>query len=515
MCALFPVAFTAVVANWYGHEPPGHHFAGYLQLDLPTYLCNAREAARSPTILSYPSPWDLRDAPRALLIQWPLSLLGALLALGLTPAAAVLFLRTVGGIGMYLLLAAVLRRVTRSPGWFWSAFVFAGFGAGLAWLSAIPAGPNAAGLQRLLDAEFSYRWWFADIFRNLLYPLETLHHVVAFAWLLFAIRGRWWSATACLALAATASPFVTVTLAGAHALSAAPTWRTHRGAHAAALAVLAAFALHYALVIGRDPVLGAVAAQHRAAGFYDDPMGWVDTLRAHGLSLLALPALLLDGRFRRAVLASPLLRPFAALLVWSLALVHHPRVPFVPHVMPLHFLHGYAWLGGAALTWAWLQSVAGRGERARRVAIVAAAALPLLAAPDNVAFLVDIARTPPTRPLLLWSGDTEALLARLRALPGRLRVLTESPALSRQLCALTWHRSVHGVGMVTPRHTERMRALRRFLDAPDATGTLEGARIDAVVLPSAQGDDLPRLLATGRWRVTLRNDEWTLLLRTP
>jgi hypothetical protein len=63
-----PAGFVALLDSWHGRWP-GEHVSGLFQGDMLTYLCNARQALRSATGLSYASPFDLREPPRALLVQ--------------------------------------------------------------------------------------------------------------------------------------------------------------------------------------------------------------------------------------------------------------------------------------------------------------------------------------------------------------------------------------------------------------------------------------------------------------
>jgi hypothetical protein len=315
-------------------------------------------------------------------------------------------------------------------------------------------------------------------------------------------------------LGASASPFVAVMLFGVHALTCALNYRSQYREHAVAALIAAWFVIQYKVLIAHDPVLGAVMTQHQHSTRYNDAMSWSDTLTGHGLVLLVLPALLCDRRFAARVFHSRVLVPMFALAAWSMLLIHHSRIPQLAPMMPKHFTRGYTFVGLGFLWFAWLQDIATRWPRiARATGALALACVPL-SLPDNIVFVVDLYQFPPDPPLLVWPAPTEQLLAYLRARPGRMRILSDDPTISRQVCAMTDHLSMVATGLVTPEFDQRLARIRRFLNDPADTAALGDWQVDAVLLPKHRASSARKLIATGDWQLRFENAAWALLTRS-
>ena len=225
-------------------------------------------------------------------------------------------------------------------------------------------------------------------------------------------------------------------LLGIHAVSCVFLYRAHVREHLVAALIAAWFVFHYKVLLAHDPVLGPVMAQHQLSPRYNEPLSFTDTLTGHGLTLLILPVLLFDWRFSARVFHSRVLLPMFALGVWSLLLIHHSRIPSITPMMPKHFTRGYPFLGLGLLWFAWLQSIATRWPRLTLPASIAAILCVPLSLPDNISYVLDQYYIP-VPPLLLWSTDTEDMLAHLRSMPGHMRVLSDDSSVSRQVCAMT------------------------------------------------------------------------------
>lgn len=513
--ALVPLAFTLVLATWYTRVDPYMHVSGLFQADMPTYLCNARAAIRSPTLLSYASPWDLRAEPRALLVQWPITLLGGILALGATPAQAELWLRLGAGFGMFVLLARMLRLVLPARVFFLAGLLTLSLGGGVAWIWALAQGADLEHLRRgIQQVQLGYYWWCVELFRNLMYPIELVQHCLVFAYLLALMRGQLRLALVLLALGASASPFVAVMLFGVHGIACALQYRSQYREHAVAALIAAWFVVQYKLLIAHDPVLGSIMTQHQSSARYNDSMSLLDTLTGYGLVLLIVPVLLCDWRFSQGLFRSRVLVPMFALAAWSLLLMQHSRFPHIAPMMPKHFTRGYAFVGLGALWFAWLQALAARWPRYARAAAALALVCVPLSLPDNLAFVVDQYHSPPDPPLLLWPRPTEQLLAYLRAQPGHMRILSDDPVISRQLCAMTEHRSMIATGLVTPEFDQRLARIRRFLQNPADRSALGDWRVDAVLLSKRHEQPARKLSASGDWQLAFENAGWMLFNRS-
>ncbi|MBW2464152.1 MAG: hypothetical protein JRH11_21060, partial [Deltaproteobacteria bacterium] len=207
--------FCAGLASWHVRTSPEQEFSGFFQGDMATYVCYARSAASSPTKLFYNNPHDIRPDPARRFVHLPMTLMGAMLELGVPATWLGMVLRGAFGWLMYFLLARVLSRIFPKGFYFWPALFLVGLGGGAAWVAALsnlPAGAPGAEFSwsslavAIRQEERAYYWWFLSTFRNLMYPLELIYHSVVFAYLYAAMKQRWRIATSFLGIAALTNP---------------------------------------------------------------------------------------------------------------------------------------------------------------------------------------------------------------------------------------------------------------------------------------------------------------------
>lgn len=504
-CAVIPAAFVLVLASWHWRAPDDVHVAGLFQGDMATYLCNARMAAEHLGV-AYASPYDVRDSARSVFVQLPISLLGLLLRLGLEPPWATQGLRLLFGFGMFLAVAALLRRIFPEERWFWPSFLVVSLGGGFAWLVALVATPSF-GIQQV---EAGYYWWFLNVFRNLAYPLETIYHAVLFAHLLALATGRWGVANSLLLVAALSNPFLTVQMAGVHVVCAVagPGARTQR---ALGVPILALFGVYYGLLLPLDPIGGVLRDAHAEA--YRAPLAFADMAVAYGPALLVLPILIFDRAFRARVVQDRNTLPVLALTLWTLILVHHSRIPGAASAQPMHFTRGYLFFGLWVLLLVWLRGL-DLPPRLRGPGAALAASILLVAVtlPDNLAFVRDRSRVK-LQHTFVWSQPTEALLENLREISPPMRVLTLGEHLGARICAFTRHRPLIGTRYTTPGFAERVQASRRFLANPASDEPIAGYGVEAVVISVREGATVERLRAAEAWMRVFKNSEWAIFRR--
>lgn len=528
VAALIAVGYAAWLATWNERTPSGLVMSGYVQGDMPTYVCYAQATRRSATTLSYASPHDVRaDAP-AMLVNLPISLMGWLLSAGVPPGAVGQILRVIFGTAMLFVLGLALRRLFRSRALFWPAFVIVGVGAGVSWTKAwydaesLPTAlfePVAwldalAGPVRALEAE--HYWWFLDVFRNLTYPLETLYHALVFAQLLGLASGRWRLAGVAHALGCLSNPFVGIQMCGVQVgtLIARGLRVGGEGARvslrpevrrplAAALAVSLAFVVYYAWWLPRDPAIASLQAQH--AETLAEALGLESVLLGYGPALLGVGALVVDRRFRRAVFVQErALLPFAALALWTLVLSQNSRLPFDAQLMPMHFTRGYFHVGAWVLALAWLRTRAATWPRWTRRVPWVFAAMALVLLPDNVLFARARHDELPQQPHLVWDTAHDAVLQDVVSERAPRRVIAQDEALGRQVCAFSQHRSAFGTALTTPHHFDRRAQMEAFLADPSEEPPLV-RWADRVVLPGHATRVRRTMEESGRWRARTCN----------
>jgi hypothetical protein len=223
--------------------------------------------------------------------------------------------------------------------------------AGIVYAGTIGAPP----LEHLLDFDDGFGgWWFLNLGRNLVYPVEAFYHLVFFGGILLVLRRRFVGAILCVFLLAASHPFTGLQLiavlgvwAVAETLfrSAArpPAWFVE------AVAIAGILHIGYYLVFlpYASPEYKVVQQQWTLPWLYH----YWNFLASDGMvASLATIALLLAWRKRPGVDWRQRL-----LLIWfavSLVLANHDLI--MRPVQPLHFTHGYIWsplflLGAPAL----------------------------------------------------------------------------------------------------------------------------------------------------------------------
>jgi hypothetical protein len=522
------LALSAVLLSWTWRAPADVTFSGWFQGDMPTYACYGRMAASTATTLSYANPHDLRESPPPVLVNLPISVIGWLLRLGLPAPWTEHVLRLVFGVLMYAALAALLRRVFRPGPWFWAAMVLVGVGSGFAWLGALrdASGPwlDAGGLDLNVPAlarrwregvraiEAPYYWWFLDTFRNLMYPLELAYHALIFGQLWALGTRRFGTSLLFFALACLSNPFVGIQACGVQLASLSlACLRAPRPLRAwlASGAIAAGFVAYYGVLLPSDEVIRSVQEQHQAQ--LDSPLTLASLLAGHGPALLAPLAVLLDPAFRRALWKRFHLVPVLTLVAWTALLSQNSRFGLDEQLMPMHFTRGYLHAGLWIVLLAWLQLRLGSATAPRRGAFVAAL-LAVLTLPDALLFVEDQYRDMPHSPTLVWNADWQQMHDELRREERPRRVLVNSYAFGRQICALHPHRTVFGGPLTTPHYAERQAALEEFRSNPRFEPPLV-AWADRALVQRSDARLTAAFVGSRGWRKRLENREWALFER--
>lgn len=503
--------FCGVLSTWFFRIPSSYHFSGLFQGDMPTYLCYARVARHSPTLLSYANPHDLRDSPVPIFVNVHLSVMGWLIGMGLSPTAIEMGSRLVLGTAMFTALGAVVRHVTGRGPLYWPLLLLLSTGGGVSWLATIEHAYDVdAWMVAARGASWPYYWWFLDLFRNLMYPPEILFHLLMFAMLAALGRRRYDLATIVYGIACASNPFIGVQTSGvmmglALVLPRRAGWKWR----AAVFAIAASFGTFYRVLVGLDDVGQSIQQQH--FGVHPASLTWDSLLVGHGPALLGVAALLFDARFRRLFVRMPLGLPILGLAAWTMVLMLHGYVLEEHGMQPMHFSRGYFFLCMWLVCFSWLRVRMLRSSRNAKLAVGYALALFVL--PDNLLFLRDQYVTMPNVPILVFSRPTEALHRHIASLDGERNVLLDNWFTGGWLCATTDHHFAFGTPLTTPHYAERRAEVEAFRSDPSVeTPVVQWADMMAVMAED------PRLVAAARqagWIETFHNSEWYVFERPP
>ncbi len=462
------LAFTLILVSWEYRISESEVLSGWYQGDFPTYLCYARGTSEGSLGLSYPHAHDLRPDRPAVLVSLPISLLGGLLAIGILPENVEQLMRVFFGTTMFFALGWALSPLFPDRRWFGLVWVGTAFGGGMATLVAIFYGADSvdAVVSGARSLEQSYYWWFLDVFRNLMYPLEAIYHTLLFLHLGLLIRMQYGAATATLAVLCLCNPFAGIQSAALHGLTLLIAMTRHqvrRSTLLASVLVVFCFVFYYKYYLPLDPVIRIVQDFHTNA--YGETLTWKSAWLGYGLALPFVIAALFDPSWRQLLRREWLLWPVIVLGVTSLSLSLNTLFLGDYGLQPMHFTRGYLrtaiWV--IAMHWLFLRSKVFKRDMFRNLIAVTAAGLTLLTLPDSLAFIHDQYRLPPHYSSLRWNHNQEAVLDWLREQPGSLRVTVHDWSLARQICALTPHRSAFGTAFNTPFFPQRSQQYKALL----------------------------------------------------
>jgi hypothetical protein len=373
---------------------------GFLQYDQVYYAANARQYVDQPGLsLAYGLPFSVEaDTPR--IYFQPLTVVMGLL-LALTGASAGAVYSALGCVlAIFMMFAAIVALRTAAPvqgaggavltalfAWGGGLLVLAG-GALVLLARGTPEGvPDLAAFYHTLFAfDPGDGFWLLNLGRNAYFATEALYHALVLLALAALATARWKTALALLAVLAASHPFT-----GLQVLAVAAAWlllevaldRKAQPAWPAAAAGLL-LALH---VVGYLVLMPALSPEHRVLQ-QQWTLPWTLWWPSSLLALAPLLALTLWRARRREerarMLGLPRGRLYLVLFAVTVVLSHHEL--FTTPRQPVHFDHGYGWIGLfllnadylARLLRGWLATAPGTGL------VVAVLLLGLL---DNVAWL--------------------------------------------------------------------------------------------------------------------------------
>lgn len=368
---------------------------GFLHIDMPAYMANAREHFDQGFRLTYANPANPTYDGAPIYFQPHIFLLGVMTGpVGMDPGWALIAFGIVVGLLMIRLMIALVEEVAglvTFGGWLtaglfvWGGGVLALAGIALALLRGVEPFPDAA---FALDPENG--WWFLNVGRNLVFPTETWYHVAFFACALAVMRQRWVLAVLAAFLLGISQPFTGVQL-----LILLPVWaaleRWWLGNRSVPAWVPLAGGALFLLHVGYYLVLLPLFPEHASlTENWMIPWWYHASAFVPALALVALPVL---WRFRTAGRAGQVLQDprNRFLLMWFLVIFVTANHGFaIDPIVELHFVRGYDWaalflLGAPVLVLLIDRLVSpGRGPLLRFAGVAAVAVGSLVLVSDNL-----------------------------------------------------------------------------------------------------------------------------------
>jgi hypothetical protein len=338
--ALFPLVYACCSAWSHGLLP-----TGFIHVDMPCYMANARAHFVRGFHLSYGNPYAPYGTPEVYFQPHGL-LLAILERAGLDPGVAF----NLFGLGAIAFTAtAAARLYEKLVGWQTLAqklgLVCLFWGGGVLSLIGLACGPIAGvgPVRASLLFDFNEGWWMLNFGRNLAYPTEAFYHGIFLLAILMLVRRRFTPVLALTALLSMSHPFTGLSLVlvvAAYAAlelamgSGAASWKLLTGA----VVIAALHVAYYLVFLNRFADHRAVREQWEINWSYPP---WI-----------FIPALFLVGflafmRFYKAeklkhMLEEPSTRLFLVWFAVVLGLTQHGLI--MKPTQPIHFARGYDWI---------------------------------------------------------------------------------------------------------------------------------------------------------------------------
>ncbi|MBK9176289.1 MAG: hypothetical protein IPM46_08115 [Flavobacteriales bacterium] len=477
-----------VVLFYWAHFHPknkGVLPTGFIQYDQPYYMANARQYLDGATDgLRYALPFSPSADARPIHFQPQTVLLAGLWRItGSDPGALFVAFGMVAALLCVLLALRVLDLAVGTPSPPLLALLFI-WGGGLIALTGLGFG-LAHGQGWRLAAWGAFRfdpghgWWFMNLGRNLIFPLEAYYHALFFGMVLLIQRKQMVAAALMSALLALSHPFTGV--AGLLVLLTWGIWeRLIHHAAAASMVWLSAIVGFLLLLLAWHGLLLPVDGEHRSV-MAQWKLPWmveaISALQAYAIVGFAAAARLRSKERIKDFLARPMNRLLVAWAVVFLALENHELV--MEPIQPAHFTRGYAWtalflIGAPALLegWNWL-----KGRALRWGVALAVAALLLL---DNTAWFT--MRAAESRngvgDGIRISADHVDLYQWLeRELPEEELLVAEDPIVAYLALVYTHHRALYSHFANTPFAQQRAASVVDYFNGRISDPLLEHGHI--------------------------------------
>lgn len=477
----------AVLFYWAHFRPKDPRLipTGFVQYDQPYYMANARQYLDgrsdgwryalpfSPSAAATPAHFQ----PQTMLLAGLWRITGAdpgKLFVAFGAAAAIVFL---------LLSARLLDQVLERTAPVLLTVVFV-WGGGLLAL----AGFSISMLQDMdwrMAALSAFRfdpgdgWWFLNLGRNLIFPMEAYYHALFFGAVLLLYRNRPWLSALVAAVLALSHPFT-----GSAALLVLLAWGTlelivHRDRIVSAPWVAFVAALLMALMVWHGYILPQDAEHQSLMQQWKLP--WLIELQAW-LPAYAIVASMTAWRLRscariKAFFSLPMNRLLAVWAMVFLALENHELV--MEPLQPAHFTRGYSWaalflIGAPAL----LEFAQDPMKRLARGAVAAVFVCVMLL--DNAGwFALRIAESRNGAGEGIWLSEDQLELYHWleHQLPNEEMLITEDPQLAYLAMTYTHHRAWYSHWANTPFADRQLKEQRAYFSGDLAAAGLHHGHI--------------------------------------
>jgi len=514
---------VALYAAYFIFAPAGVVATGFIQYDQPSYMADARGYfANGHFAFTYGLPFSSDPATPAIYFQPITFLLGIALHLsnadpGLVYVAAGFILGILCCRAFVELYDEVLGRGGAARYIGLICFVWGGGFVALAGIVYAEWIGDAPG-RHLVDFDDGFGgWWFLNLGRNLIFPVEAFYHLFFFAGVLAILRRRFVVALLCVVVLAASHPFTGLELIGVISVWAIaetlfgsehrpPLWFT------GALAAVGLLHIGYYLIY-----LPHASAEYRAVQ-QQWTLPWLyhywNFLVSDGL-VAVFAAAALVFRWRRHGNLDWRQRLFVIWFVVAIVLANHDLL--IRPIQPLHFTRGYIWSPLFLLGVPALLAVIDMVLRRPVVRILGVAALLCLFLADNgtwFASRIEAAANhgPDEDEITLDPSEREVLTALGAPDLTSYLLVSQNEKIGYLATAYTPLRSWYSHRFTTPDAETKKSEQDVFFDGRGEPSAWHGRAL-VLVLERSSGDALYRRLVSDGFRDRLADDRLIIMTR--
>ncbi|MFH1563985.1 MAG: hypothetical protein ABIF11_11320 [Nitrospirota bacterium] len=396
--------------------------------------------------------------------------------------------------------------------YFLVVFLLLIYGGGIAWVFTFfkflffNSGLELTFLETFREVEKHYHWWFLNLYRNFMYPLELFYHFLFFFAIYNLIKRRITLVLIAQLLACGSGVFIGIELSAIIIVFFIVEVfflknRNNLIYLLTSILIFMVFIFYYTYFLNLFPVTKSIYQQHRIEY---DKIPLCEYFYGYGFLTILIPLLFLSRKFRKFFISKFEGR---VLLIWMLvvgALIQNDKWMLGKGIQPAHFTRGYFYsvlllISSIGLFPIWVKV---RKKNIKKSVLILILSL-VIFLPDNIMFtLLRFKETPHPYPKPLFE-----FLNRIKE-PKVIFPLDRN--LGSQIPAFTHHHSMIGTEYTTPFNDEKVEMIRMYFNKQGAERVVKKYFIDIIIVNSEFLNKFEKNVKLPDWKMIYQNATWSV-----